>query len=1057
VPDSPTDVGAREGSLRRIAMLVAGGTSPEQLFAAVVEEVGRVFPDVHAALSRYESGGTMTTVAISERLADSFPVGRRWPLAGKNVSTVVSETGRSARIDSYADASGQLGVAMRERGLVSSVGAPVVVEGRLWGVMTLASTEQPLPADAEARLAAFTELVATAIANTEARAEVGRLVDEQAALRRVATLVARAVPPEDVFAAVVEEVGRLLPVEFANLGRCEPDGTITLLAAWGRTNPVFPVGARLKLEGKNATTLVAETGIAARIESYADASGPIGAATRETGVRSAVGTPITVEGHLWGVMAAGWSREEPMPADTEPRLAQFTGLLETAIANAERRAALARLAKEQAALRRVATLVARGAPAEEVFAAVANEVGKLLSVDMANVLRYESDSTVTFVAAARERFPVGSRWPLGETNLARLVLETGRAARLDNYADAAGALAEGIREEGIRSAVGTPIIVEGRLWGLMAAGSNQQQPLPPDTESRLASFTELVATAIANTEARTEVGRLVDEQAALRRVATLVAEGAAPSEVFETVTREVGVVCGADLARMERYESGDGVIGVAGWSRGGGPEVAVGTRFSLEGTSIAARVQETSRPARVDSFADAHGPIAQEAQGLGIRSSVGGPIVVDGRLWGVIAASSKSATPFPPDTESQIAAFTELVATAIANTEARTQVRRLADEQAALRRVATLVARGMPAAEVFSAVATELERHLEAQATTIARLEPDGTLTIVAGSGSSTEQMPMGTRLTLESDSVHGEAIRTGRAARVGDYSGVTGLMREVTQRTGIRCSVAVPIMVDGSLWGSMAAGTERPRFPADAEQRMAEFTELVATAISNVQAREDLAASRARIVAAADDERRRVVRDLHDGAQQRLVHTVITLKLAQRALQKEEKDLPVLLTEALDHADRATVELRELAHGILPAVLTRGGLRVGVDALASRMPVPVEIEVSVGRLPAAVEATAYFVVSEALTNVAKHARAGRASVAARVEDGALQVQVRDDGVGGARPDGNGLLGLADRLAVLDGQLTVENQVAGGTLVAANIPVLPPQRPELDSNQRPTP
>jgi signal transduction histidine kinase len=193
--------------------------------------------------------------------------------------------------------------------------------------------------------------------------------------------------------------------------------------------------------------------------------------------------------------------------------------------------------------------------------------------------------------------------------------------------------------------------------------------------------------------------------------------------------------------------------------------------------------------------------------------------------------------------------------------------------------------------------------------------------------------------------------------------------------------------------------------------------------------------------VAATDEERRRVVRDLHDGAQQRLVHTVVTLKLARRALQNEEDRLPALLTEALAQAEQATAELRELAHGILPTVLTRGGLRAGVDALASRMPVPVEIDVSVGRLPAAVEATAYFVVAEALTNVAKHARARRAAVTARIENGTLAVQVRDDGIGGARPAGSGLLGLADRLAVLDGQLRVESPVDAGTLVAAGIPV----------------
>jgi signal transduction histidine kinase len=238
-----------------------------------------------------------------------------------------------------------------------------------------------------------------------------------------------------------------------------------------------------------------------------------------------------------------------------------------------------------------------------------------------------------------------------------------------------------------------------------------------------------------------------------------------------------------------------------------------------------------------------------------------------------------------------------------------------------------------------------------------------------------------------------------------------------------------------------VATSPEAGSLGADTESRLENFTELVATAISNTEARTEVAASRARIVAATDEERRRVVRDLHDGAQQRLVHTIITLKLARRAVQNEREDAAALLTEALDHAEQATAELRELAHGILPAVLTQGGLRAGVDALASRMPVSVENGVSVGRLPAAVEATAYLVVAEALTNVAKHARAERAAVTARVEDSALVVHVRDDGVGGAQRNGSGLTGLTDRLAALDGELRIESPADRGTVVAATIPL----------------
>ena len=253
---------------------------------------------------------------------------------------------------------------------------------------------------------------------------------------------------------------------------------------------------------------------------------------------------------------------------------------------------------------------------------------------------------------------------------------------------------------------------------------------------------------------------------------------------------------------------------------------------------------------------------------------------------------------------------------------------------------------------------------------------------------------------------------------------------------------MGAPIVVDQRLWGVMIVSSKGDRpLPVDTESRIAAFTELVATAISNTEAREELATSRARIVAATDDERRRVVRDLHDGAQQRLVHTIITLKLARQALHPRDDAASELVSEALDQAERTNVELRELAHGILPAVLTRGGLRAGVQALASRMPLPVEIDVSGGRLPAAVEATAYFVVAEALTNVAKHSGARHAAVTASVEDRTLKVHVHDDGAGGARPEGSGLLGLADRLAALDGRLRVESPADGGTLITADIPV----------------
>jgi signal transduction histidine kinase len=250
-------------------------------------------------------------------------------------------------------------------------------------------------------------------------------------------------------------------------------------------------------------------------------------------------------------------------------------------------------------------------------------------------------------------------------------------------------------------------------------------------------------------------------------------------------------------------------------------------------------------------------------------------------------------------------------------------------------------------------------------------------------------------------------------------------------------------VVVDGRLWGAITATASSSRLRADAEAQIAQFTGLVAIAISNVQARADLTASRARLVAAADDERRRVVRDLHDGAQQRLVHTIVTLKMASRSLERGDADAVGLLADALRSTQTATDELRELAHGILPSVLSDGGLRAGVRALASRSSVPVVVDVTAERLPSPVEATAYFIVAEALTNVIKHAHATRVSVRTAFAGGRLDIEVSDDGIGGAQPDGPGLTGLKDRLAAVDGVLHVEAPPEGGTRIAASLPVTP--------------
>ena len=253
-------------------------------------------------------------------------------------------------------------------------------------------------------------------------------------------------------------------------------------------------------------------------------------------------------------------------------------------------------------------------------------------------------------------------------------------------------------------------------------------------------------------------------------------------------------------------------------------------------------------------------------------------------------------------------------------------------------------------------------------------------------------------------------------------------------------------MVVEGRVWGALIAGTDEEQpLPAGTEHRLARFAELIATAISNATARAELVASRARIVEAADEQRRRVVRDLHDGAQQRLVQAVMTLQQAQ-ARTDMPPELRPLVDDGVTLTRAAIDELRELAHGIHPAILTHHGLAAAVEGLAERAPLPVDVDIAEERHPAAVESAAYFVAAEALTNVAKYAHAATARVTAARVGGDLVLAVEDDGVGGATPaPGSGLAGLADRVTAMDGMLAVDSPPGGGTRVRATIPLRGPE------------
>jgi signal transduction histidine kinase len=331
---------------------------------------------------------------------------------------------------------------------------------------------------------------------------------------------------------------------------------------------------------------------------------------------------------------------------------------------------------------------------------------------------------------------------------------------------------------------------------------------------------------------------------------------------------------------------------------------------------------------------------------------------------------------------------------------------------------------------------------LDATTVNLAHFTADGVNVTIAGWSLRDVHVPTGTRLPLEGDSINVAVRDTGAPARFDSYEDARGELAATLRRLGIRSEVGAPVVVEGGVWGALIAGTDDPQpLPPGTELRLANFAELIATAVSNATARSELIASRARIAQAADEQRRRVVRDLHDGAQQRLVHTVMTLQLAQSRpdLHPAVADL---IDESLQSARSGIEELRELAHGLHPAILSNRGLAAAAAALAERAPIPVQLDVPDARYPVSVESAAYFVIAEALTNVAKYAAASVARVSAGEVDGRLCLTVEDDGAGGARPSpGSGLSGLADRVAALNGALSIDSPVGRGTRVRAEIPL----------------
>jgi signal transduction histidine kinase/ketosteroid isomerase-like protein len=545
---------------------------------------------------------------------------------------------------------------------------------------------------------------------------------------------------------------------------------------------------------------------------------------------------------------------------------------------------------------------------------------------------------------------------------------------------------------------------------------------------------------------RAEAAVVAEERAALRRVATLVARGVSQDQLFAAVTEEIGWLVAADMTSLLRFESADTVRLVAAWSAQPA-DLPVGSSSHVD--DVLERMRETGRPWRRGA-ADlpSAGTFVGEARAFGLRTFVGVPVVVDGRVWGAAFASSVTEESFAEDAEARIAGFAELVGAAISDAQARMELRSFAEEQAALHRVATLVARAAPAEEVFTAVAEETGQLLRVDYTVLGRYDRDGLVTIVGGWAATDpgRPLPIGLRLEPEGKNMYALVFQTDRAARIDDYAGASGAFADVAREWDYRASVGVPISVEGRLWGVMIAVSGVEPLPRGTEERLSGFTQLVATAIANAEARAAVAVSRARIVAAGDTARRRMERNLHDGAQQQLVALALQLRGAVRTLVPPGAErLGAVLDEMAAGMTEVLDELREIARGLHPAILEEGGLGPALATLARRSAVPVRLDVAVeGRLAEPTELAVYYVVAEALTNAAKHADATVVDVRVATGEGLLRLELRDDGRGGADPaGGSGLVGLTDRVEALGGRLSVRSPAGAGTTLEVVLPLIP--------------
>jgi signal transduction histidine kinase len=723
---------------------------------------------------------------------------------------------------------------------------------------------------------------------------------------------------------------------------------------------------------------------------------------------------------------------------------------ETAQSTDQERDELRGLAKQQTAMRRIATLVAAGAEPRDVFIAVAVEAARLLRVGAVSLISYDADSnTFTKVFGThgdRAAVADGTTWSVADnpSSAGALVVATARPARVDDWTGFPGVIAARHRELGFGQCVAAPVIIDGAIWGHIGAYGEAGEILPAGSETRLADFTHLIATAISNAQARQardELRSLAESQGALRRVATLVAEGAEPKAVFTAVAVEAARLLGVSAVSLISYDADRGTFTKIFGTHGDRSPVPDGATWPVAECPEGDLAVTTGRPARVTDWTSIPGEPAARHRAEGFGQAIAAPVIIDGSIWGCIAAYGEADEILPTGCEARLADYTSLMATAISNAKVRDELRGLAQQQgAALRRVATLVAQQASSPAIFNAVAAEASRALGVPRVDVGRCHEDGSLTLL-GSASRPER-PTDYAFPETGKDVAAKVVATGRAARIDERTVRPATGAGTVSQEGSRSIVGAPILVDGALWGVIVVFADG-HLHEDTETRLADFTHLVASSISNVNARDNLIASRARIVTASDETRRRIERNLHDGIQQRVVSVALSIR-AVRTRFPLPPEVQAGLGEVARDLESVLEDIRVFSQGLHPALLARSGLGPSLRALARRSPIPVNLVVTRGqRLPEPIETAVYYVVSEALANAAKHSQASEVSVAVVMNSDGVRATVSDDGVGGSSlARGSGLIGLVDRVEALGGNFALESPAGRGTTISIELPLL---------------